>query len=169
MTPIIISRIFDPFLMAFVTLSILLNRGPHYVQVLLIMTLLPFLLFFIFWKTKLVSNWDISNRAERPKFLWMLIGIEAIAIIFSRQWNVLPFLCALIGFGIITHKWKISGHMMALGLATGVVIARYGWSWWPVFLSVPLVGWSRVVTKNHTIAQVIAGTMYSWAIVYFFV
>jgi len=58
---------------------------------------------------------------------------------------------------------------MALGLATGVVIARYGWSWWPVFLSVPLVGWSRVVTKNHTIAQVIAGTMYSWAIVYFFV
>lgn len=165
----IISRIFDPFLMALVTLSVLLDGSPMYLQSLLVMTLLPFLLFLVFWKTKRVSNWDISNRAERPKFLWTLIGIETIAIIFFQQWNVLPFLFALVGFGIITHIWKISGHMMALGLATGVLIANYGWGWWPVLLAVPLLTWSRVVTKNHTIAQVIAGTLYSWVIVYFFV
>lgn len=66
-------------------------------------------------------------------------------------------------FGIlnvsITYFWKISGHMMA---ATGLVM-WLSLLWSPIFLLllitfIPLVAWSRLSMRKHTLAQVMAGT-----------
>lgn len=160
----IISRVFDPFLMLAVVFIALLSSTPVFLPAFFFMVILPFLLFLVAWKTGRVSNWDVSNRGERPKILWSLIVIELISIIVFQLWSVIPILIAIIGFTVITHYWKISGHAMAAALATGTVISAYGWSWWPVLLVVPVVAWARVVRRDHTILQVIAGAIYSWAL-----
>ncbi len=167
-TATIISRIFDPFIMLAVMFAMLLSHTVAFIPAFVSMVIVPFVLFVIAVKTKFVSNWDLSDRTERPKIMWPLVVIEGVCIVLFHLWPLLPIFFAIIGFAIITHFWKISGHAMAAGLATGVCVITYGWVWWPVLLIVPLVGWSRVVRKNHTLLQVIAGAIYAWAIVFIF-
>ena len=63
----------------------------------------------------------------------------------------LTVLISFAGFSLITFFWKISGHAFINALVTGYIIQWFGWSWWPVLLIVPLVSWSRVVRKDHTL------------------
>jgi membrane-associated phospholipid phosphatase len=160
----VISRVFDPFITFAIVFIVLFYYTNIFVPAFLLMIALPFGLFFIAWKTKFVSNWDVSERRQRPKILWTLVGIEIIASVILQTATAVPVLAALIGFAMVTQFWKMSGHTVAAGLMTGVIIAHYGWAWWPVLLVVPLVGWARVVRKDHTIAQVVVGAIYSWIV-----
>jgi membrane-associated phospholipid phosphatase len=164
----IISRIFDPFIMLAIMFAILLSHTAVFISAFVSMIIVPFVLFVIAVKTKFVSDWDLSDRAERPKIIWPLVGIEIACVLLFHLWFLIPILVSIVGFAVITHFWKISGHAMAAALATGTVVVTYGWSWWPVLLIVPIVGWSRVIRKNHTSLQVIAGALYAWMFVYFF-
>lgn len=164
----IISRIFDPFLMLGVVFVVLLSHTSVFISAFICMVLLPFVLYVIAVKTKLVSNYDMSDRRERPKILWSLVVIEVCCLVAFRLWSMLPILIAIIGLAVITHFWKISGHTMGVALATGIIISMYGWVWWPVLLVVPLVGWARVLRKDHTVLQVIAGAAYSWVLIVLF-
>jgi hypothetical protein len=158
----VISRVFDPFIMLAIVFIVLLFYSAAFIPAFISMVLVPLVLYIIAWKTKVVSNWDMSDRRERPKLLWPLVVIEAICVFVFQLSSIIPILVAIIGFAIITHFWKISGHAIGVALATGIIVARFGWEWWPVLLIVPLVGWARIVRKDHTIAQVIAGAAYSW-------
>jgi membrane-associated phospholipid phosphatase len=158
----IFSRIFDPFISLAIVFIVLFYNTDIFVPAFMLMIALPFVLFLIAWKTKFVSNWDVSDRRQRPKLLWTLIGIELIGSLLLRTTAVVPVLVILIGFTLITQFWKISGHAVSAALMTGVVIARAGVTWWPILLIVPLVGWARVIRKDHTVLQVIAGALYSW-------
>jgi len=160
----VISRIFDPFVMLAVVFVVLVSQTPVFVSAFVSMVILPFVLFLIAWKTKFVSNWDMSDRRERPKILWPLVLIEVVCIFVFQLSSIIPILVVIIGFAIITQFWKISGHAMGAAFATGTIIVTYGWKWWPVLLIVPLVSWARVVRKDHTIAQVVAGAIYSWGL-----
>jgi len=164
----IISRIFDPFIMLAIVCTILLAHTTVFIPAFVAIVLVPFLLFFIAVKTKYVSDWDVSNRQERPKLFWPLTAIEIINIVVFQLWFLIPIIAAFVGFSLITHFWKISGHAFASALTTGILVSRFGWRWWPVLLIVPIVTWSRVVRKNHTLTQVIAGALYAWLIVFFF-
>ncbi|MBI3386054.1 phosphatase PAP2 family protein [Candidatus Gottesmanbacteria bacterium] len=162
MIPTIISRIFDPFAVLFIVFVIIMWGTPVFLPALLGMVVLPLVLFIVAWKTKFVSNWDITDRRERPKILWTLVIIEAVGTIAFHLWPVVPILVSLVGFAIVTQFWKISGHAMAAAFATGTVIAQFGWDFWPVLLIVPLVAWARVVRRDHTVAQVVVGALYAW-------
>ena len=163
----IISRVYDPFLMLAIVFFVRLWGKPEFVPAITGMVLFPFLLYLFAWKIKLISNWDMNNRSERPRILWTLVVVEIICFLRFQLWSMLPILLAMIGFTVITQFWKMSGHAMSAALATGSIVLRFGWNYWPVLLIVPLVSWSRVVRKNHTIAQVIAGALYSWFLLYF--
>ena len=163
----VVSRIFDPFIMLAIVFVVLVSHTQVFVPAFVSMVLGPLVLYIIAWKTKFVSNWDMSDRRERPKILWPLVVIEVICISVFQLSSIIPMLAAIIGFAIITQFWKISGHAMGAALATGTIVARFGWGWWPTLLIVPLVGWARVVRKDHTIWQVIAGAAYSWIITSF--
>ena len=164
----LVSRLFDPFIMLAVVCIVLLSHTTVFIPAFISMVIVPLALFFIAWKTKFVSNWDVSNRQERPKLFWPLIAIETISIVVFQLWFLIPMIVAFAGFALITHFWKISGHTFASALATGILVSRFGWQWWPALLIVPLVAWSRVVRKNHTITQVIVGALYAWLLVFFF-
>lgn len=159
----IISRIFDPFIMFGASLLVLYWQSKQLIPVLIVCVVVPFVSFAIAWKTKVVSNWDVTDRKERPKLLWMLFVIEMIGVLIFHLTGLLPFLIMLLGFILITHVWKISGHTFAASTFSGMLIQTFGWAWWPI-LSIPVVvGWSRIYRKNHTPSQALAGALYAFA------
>ena len=162
----IISHIFNPFFVLIPIFIILTYQSPHGMLAFICMALVPLVFYFGAWKTKYISDLFITDRRERPKMLWPLVVLEASGILIFQLWNGLPILAAIIGFAIITHFWKISGHAMAAALVTGTIVATYGWSYWPVLLIVPVVAWARVVRRDHTLAQVVAGALYSWTVLF---
>jgi membrane-associated phospholipid phosphatase len=72
---------------------------------------------------------------------------------------ILAVLCTLVAGLVITTRWKISGHAIAAGFTATVLTAACGPWLLAAFLAVPLIGWSRVILKDHDRAQVIGGTL----------
>lgn len=164
----IISHIFNPFFVLIPIFIILTYQSSYGMLAFIYMALVPLVFYFGAWKTKYISDLFITDRRERPKMLWPLVVLEASGILIFQLWNALPILAAIIGFAIITHVWKISGHAMAAALATGTLVAHFGVAWWPGLLVVPVVAWARVIRRDHTLAQVIAGALYSWTVLFIF-
>jgi len=67
------------------------------------------------------------------------------------------FLMTLIIY-LVRRKWKISGHVAASAGASTVLIL-VDKVFLPVIILVPLIGWSRLKLKAHTLSQVVAGAV----------
>jgi membrane-associated phospholipid phosphatase len=124
------------------------------------------------WLQKQGIDWDIKDRKNRSKpFIKLIIFTFVMSIaMWIFEPRLLPplllFLIWIMGFYIITTRYtKISGHTGGDALATGLFIQSFGWNFWPVLFIVPLVAWSRIIRKDHTLLQVIAGALYSWTLV----
>jgi membrane-associated phospholipid phosphatase len=109
---------------------------------------------------------DVSDRSQRSgPFIFGIIsafvGFLALSLIHGPK-NLQTVLLLTIISGvimmIITMWWKISIHASALAGTATVLTALYGTVMLPTFILVALVGWSRVVLRRHTLAQVIAGS-----------
>lgn len=84
----------------------------------------------------------ILTLINTPVTVWALIA------------GILGGILALI---IVSPFWKVSGHAMTLGGATISSAMLFGvWSI-PFVIAAPLVCWSRVYLKDHTLSQVLAG------------
>jgi membrane-associated phospholipid phosphatase len=78
----------------------------------------------------------------------------------SMVGKLLFAMMVLVGvLSLITLFWKISFHGAAITAAATTTMMVAGSSAWPVVLLVPLVGWSRVHLKRHTMRQVIYGSL----------
>jgi membrane-associated phospholipid phosphatase len=118
------------------------------------------------------SDIDVSIRSQRlgP----FLFGITSSFIgFFILRLNNAPknletvlLSAATIGFilMIITFWWKISMHASALSGTVTFLAVLYGKIVLPAFLLVVLLGWSRVVLKRHTAAQVTTGAILTAAL-----
>lgn len=106
------------------------------------------------------TNWDFSDRKKRVMPLLIFTAIFAGNLWFISRFGSRELLSFhalwfvwIVGFSLITLKRKISGHLSVLTLAA--------MHWWPLMFVVPLVGWSRVTLKRHTLKEVIGGALYS--------
>jgi membrane-associated phospholipid phosphatase len=143
-------------------------NGPVLWGLAIGMIALPVLYFIHKLTTHEISNLDISNRKERIRPLMAMAGFILIDIIilsflnntFLLQLFQLYFLWIL-GFLGITIFWKISGHSGVATLAWCLLLGWYGREMWPFIFIVSLVSWARVVRRDHTLLQVIAGIIYS--------
>lgn len=171
--PLLISRILDPmWVMAAVTILGAYQMGvQNGILLILLMLLPPILLRSWFARQKNASGWDIRDRAHRPKiiFVLLLLGILNTALAWTLGNATLGKLFIfyelwLAGFFIISLFWKISGHAGAVALAAGLVIRWFGWSWWPVLVLIPIMGYARVATNDHTVGQVTGGAAYSMSL-----
>lgn len=173
---LIISRLFEPFLILIVVLIMGIHRSSLAadqqlkVGILLFITsaVLPIGLLLLAVKNKIVKDWDLRDRKERPKMIVFLLILELISlgIVFgvgdSFLFQEFLFLYVyVIGFGIISSFWKISGHTGFNSLGIGLLFIWYGWKLLPLAFIIPLVAWARVAGKYHTLAQVIGGIVYS--------
>lgn len=176
----VISRIFDPLVVITVIMLLAFLRSglppivgiKLFVAVYTIGVLIPVVLLLFAIRRKIIDSWDIPKRHMRLvplgiEFVATLIGY-GIVLRFGNAFLVQLFILLLLwlaGFFCITALWKISGHVGTVALATGLLLRWFGWGAWPVLFIVPLVGWARVVRRDHTVAQVIAGAAYSWILI----
>lgn len=121
----------------------------------------------ITWAKILNTDKDISNRQDRFKPL--IIGIISyfIGFLVSLYLNVDNFLTILLLcyatntfiVMLITFKWKISVHTTGLSGPVGALILLLGPLGALFGLIYPLLIWSRVLLKKHTLAQAICGAV----------
>lgn len=117
------------------------------------------------------SDIDVSIRSQRTgPFVVSLIS--ALIGFFILQANHAPKNLETIMLGTVllglllmvtTFWWKISIHMSSISSTLTMLSVLYGQIVWPAFLLLVLVGWSRVVLKRHTLAQVMGGALVSMA------
>jgi membrane-associated phospholipid phosphatase len=127
-------------------------------------------LLFLIWQVcrGQVTDLDVQLREQRRKPLLVTLACGAIAWMVMllgaaptkmTLFAVVLWLQTIIIF-FITLRWKISMHAAA---ATAVAVAVWGVVGSPLLLliGVPLIGWSRVRLRRHTLAQVVAGVLLS--------
>jgi len=113
------------------------------------------------------SDIDVSIRSQRlGPFLFGITSslIGFFILLFNnapKDLETILLTASTIGLVlmIITFWWKISMHASGIAGTITFLAVLYGKYVLPAFLLVFLVGWSRVVLKRHTVAQVTAGAI----------
>lgn len=131
---------------------------------LIFASLLPMAI-ILFWATRLGSDKNISNRSDR--YAPLVVGILSyligflICLIFSLdRFLTCLLLCYSINTGVvlaITLKWKISVHTTGLSSPVAALILLLGNIGALFGIIYPILIWSRVLLKKHTLAQAISG------------
>ncbi|RJR29756.1 hypothetical protein C4564_01595 [Candidatus Microgenomates bacterium] len=169
-----ISLILSPAVTAPVFFILLLERQalttPHFatgVFLLLFVGVLPMLFLLVYLKKKgIISDWDVSNREQRP--LLFAICMVLSIIIIAWTWYVhlpeltkygLVFLTWLVTLTAITNYWKISIHTSSVALIFLFAHNLYGFLLLPALIMVGLVVWARIYGKHHTPLQAIMGVV----------
>ena len=108
---------------------------------------------------KLTDHHVGDKKQRRPVMLWTLasalLGCGMLTLINTPVTaGILGGILALI---TVSPFWKVSGHAMTLGGATVSSAILFGFWSIPFVVTAPLVCWSRVYLKDHTLSQVITG------------
>lgn len=168
----LVSRIFDFYFWSPVMLLVtIFNTGlaGEQIKVLLPVILgldviLPILLFFLALKRGNISDIDVTLRKERYKLFGGMTFILAISVLISFIFaNNLFFVLSLISLLValtlylITLRYKISGHMIMNTGSILIINYLFNWEFLWLFLILPIVGFSRIYLKKHTLIQVLTG------------
>lgn len=175
------SNIFNPFVVSVVVLAVLAVEATssysetlRWLGITLAISVAPVLVFvYILIRLKKLDDF-FSNPKEQRNIIYLtatIIGSVDCALLWYfdvPKLLVLIFTAGLIGvafFLVINYFWKISLHTAFVAAAVAVLLFVYGanaaWS----SLIVPLVGWSRIVLKQHNVLQVTAGGLLAVAII----
>jgi membrane-associated phospholipid phosphatase len=117
-----------------------------------------------------VGSWEDRNVGARRARLIVLAFIMAsvatgLILLFTLGaptllTGYLAFMLASVAvLAVITTVWKISIHCAVASGSVAVLALTYGPVVLPAYLLVALLGWSRVSMRDHTIAQVIGGSV----------
>ncbi len=116
------------------------------------------------------GRWETHHvRAREHRFVPLMVGLAstavgiAILVLARAPRDVLALSAAMFATlavcVVVTRGWKVSLHAAVAGGAVAMITLLYGpWSL-PLVLVVALVGWSRVVLGDHTVAQVVVGAL----------
>ena len=116
------------------------------------------------------GRWDDRNvGAKRPRLIVLSFIIASVAagLAFLAGFGAPGELSGYIGcmlgsvavLATITTVWKISIHCAVASGSVTILALLFGPWLAPAYLLVALTGWSRVALKDHTAAQVIAGSL----------
>ncbi|MDR2967316.1 MAG: phosphatase PAP2 family protein [Methanobacteriaceae archaeon] len=166
-----VSYIFEaPFLAipTFIILNLILDMNNFLIIetiCLLFATIIPVLVLLLWRKTKGVDiNFTIKESRNYPLLIATLIYFLGTFILWLFSANPL-IMAVMFCYGsntlivfFINLKWKISIHSMGV---TGPTIALLFINPWFFILGLigPLVMWSRLVLKKHTVSQVLVGSL----------
>lgn len=128
--------------------------------------LLP-IMTIVIWSKKENIDFDMPEKENRnvPLIIGILIyfiGFLALMALNAPLLTSALMFCyfsnALIVY-IINKYWKISVHSMGVAGPTTALVFAFGPAGFILGLILPLVMWSRVYLKRHTVTQVIAGAV----------
>lgn len=170
----ILSTVCNPFLTSlalFVILAGASSRSSTDFWVLLFnsaffTSLGPMLFIFWLYATDRISDLDMSIRTERERvFIAFVLFYAAGALDLWVIHAPAIMTASMAGYAAsslvvqwITRYWKISTHALGITAPLVALTVIFGGRPAPFYVLVPLVGWSRVYLRAHTLLQVIAGT-----------
>jgi membrane-associated phospholipid phosphatase len=177
----LISNIFNPFLVSFVTILLLaldavatVNEALKWALICLALSVLPVIIvvFYLVSRKKLEGVFSAPRRQRHTVYavsaglaaigcglLWYMDAPRLLAATFTAG------LAAIIIFMLINFFWKISLHTAFISAAAVSLVMIYGTALVWTILLVPLVAWSRLELKMHSFMQVVAGAIVAGAIV----
>ena len=134
---------------------------------LLILTGLPLVYIWLGLRRGWVSDWELSHRKERPRFILVSLSSDLLALLLlglggapHEVWLLeLIYACLVLTMFTISSFWKISLHMVGVSGFSTLLVYVFGPAAWWTFLSLPLVAWARLYRKKHTPAQLLAGAV----------
>jgi membrane-associated phospholipid phosphatase len=118
-----------------------------------------------------VADLDVQLREERTRpmvFAIACAGIAVLALLMGTAPLEMTLLAAALWvqsvaiFGI-TLRWKISVHSATAAAAATLMWFLTG-ALLPLLVGVPVIAWSRVRLRRHTVAQTVAGALLGLAI-----
>ena len=155
-------------LYAMVAVALMLGTRGTWLWVglyLLLAVLIPLVFLIVQVRLGNVTDMDIHLREQRQGSLlattfgsavawtWMTVGDAHETVRFMVGLAVAQWLAIY----LITLRWKISVHSTS---ATGValfIVRTFGAGVIPVLLTVPIIAWSRVKLRRHTLLQTLGG------------
>jgi membrane-associated phospholipid phosphatase len=116
------------------------------------------------------GRWSDRNvGARRPRLLVLAFITASVAtglvvmVVFGAPRLLTGYLAFMLGsvgaLAAITFVWKISIHCAVASGSVAILALSLGPLVLPSYALVALLGWSRVALKDHTVAQVVAGSV----------
>lgn len=183
----LISEFFNPIILAIIILlfGIYKSDMPQsialgwYIGVLVLNFFIPGGIYLFFTNKGYIFDDSLKNeKVKRQRIILMMIFLLVTAfeiLVLSNSEEIYQPLFAILVGGIIaivlasvvSYFWKISLHSAMITMLVMMIICLYGYQYWPLVLTIPLVWWARIVLNRHTIFQLIAGFLFSVAVVFF--
>jgi membrane-associated phospholipid phosphatase len=132
---------------------------------------MPFL--YVAWLVKRgdITDIDVRLRKQRAQpllvtitctgFAWLVLALGVAPRVMTVMAGALWF--QVVAIFIITLRWKISVHAATAAGATTMAWALLGTPL-PFLVTVPLVAWSRVRLRRHTLLQTVAGALLGFTV-----
>lgn len=164
------SRIVMTVLIALASISIFIKIDmvlKYQISLVLFTFVLPIFSAILFKFFDITSDLTVSKKEERPKlfFTCLIFFIISLYISFRSGNSQLIYLYSTLVLTfflgtVITFWWKISFHMIIATLSILFIIFLWREPQSYLLLSlIPLIGWSRLQLRRHSIKQVIGGTL----------
>ncbi|MBD5655201.1 MAG: phosphatase PAP2 family protein [Candidatus Eremiobacteraeota bacterium] len=171
----IFSTICNPFVTALALFVIVAHQEAHGIAAFwsLLFTSTFFTsigpMLYVLWlySTDRIADLDMSVRSERERVFGVFVVFYAAGTLVLYLLKAPALMTAsMAGYAAaslvvqyITRYWKISTHALGITAPLVVMIYLYGLQPLPFLVLVPIVCWSRVWLRAHTVLQVIAGTV----------
>ncbi|MBV8581776.1 MAG: phosphatase PAP2 family protein [Candidatus Eremiobacteraeota bacterium] len=171
----ILSTVCNPFLTSlvlFVILADVRSSGTADFWVLafnsvFFTSIAPMLFIFYLYATDRISDLDMSIRTERERVFIAFVVFYALGALDLWLIHAPAIMTAsMAGYAAsalvvqwITRYWKISTHALGITAPLVALTVLFGEKPVPFYALIPLVGWSRVYLRAHTLLQVVAGTL----------
>ncbi|MEW1806768.1 phosphatidic acid phosphatase [Pseudarthrobacter sp. NPDC080039] len=134
----------------------------------LFVCVLPLVVLLVLVRMGKVTDHHVSDRKQRAPVLLMALGSIAVGLLVLNAVGAPPAVVAMVlavvgGVAVmaaVSPFWKMSGHAAAMSCAAVVSVLILGSGWAPLLLLIPAVSWSRVVLRAHSLAQVVAGSLF---------
>ena len=126
----------------------------------------PMLYVLWLYATDRISDLDMSVRSERERVFFIFVVFYFVGtLVLLAVHAPAPLTASMAGYTgaalvtqYITRYWKISTHALGISAPLVVLIYLYHLQPLPFLVLIPIVGWSRVWLRAHTVLQVVAGT-----------
>jgi hypothetical protein len=113
-----------------------------------------------------LTDRHIGRREQRrtPLLLGLtsvLVGLAVLVMLGApRRLVAMVVVMFVVGLGatVVNQFWKLSVHTAVSAGSVAVLVMVFGPALLAGVIVVALIGWSRVVLRDHTTAQVMAGT-----------
>jgi membrane-associated phospholipid phosphatase len=134
----------------------------------LFVCVIPLLLLLVLVRLGKVTDHHVSDRRQRAPVLLMALASSVAGLLVlnavGAPESVIAMILGVVGGVVVlagvSPFWKVSGHAAAISSSSVIAVLMLGPAWLPLLVLIPAVGWSRVVLRAHTLAQVIAGSLF---------